>query len=183
MEPSDKQLISEIRAGRNASFAVLVERYQTPIYNLMYRFSGSSDEAADMTQELFIRAYENLNRYQEKGGFFPWLYTMALNHGRDWQRKRRNGRRFFGILAADEPQAPRTPDHECETRERIDSLQQALNRLPEDRRELLILRYRHDCSISELAGIFNTSESAIKMRLQRSLEALGRSMERHGHDS
>jgi RNA polymerase sigma-70 factor (ECF subfamily) len=182
MVPSDNQLISDVRAGHNGSFAVLVERYQTPIYNLMYRFSGSSEEAADMTQELFIRAYEHLGTYREPKGFFPWLYTMALNHARDWHRKRHNRRRLFGIFAADEPQGPRSPDHECETRERLGDLGRALNRLPEDRRELLILRYRHDCSIRDLADMFDISESAVKMRLQRSLELVGRTMEGFGHD-
>lgn len=181
MELSDNQLIKLIRAGDSGSFAVLVERYQVRIFNLMYRFSQSVEEATDLTQDVFCRAYEKLGRYREQQHFFPWLYTMALNHARDWKRKRRTQQRTIGDCRAETEAVHHTPDSDLESKQRVDGLHWALQRLPEDRREMVILRYRHDCSIRELAELFELSESAVKMRLQRSLAELGRSMEQRGH--
>ena len=88
METSDNQLIRQVLAGDNSAFAVLIERYKVQIYNLMYRYSGSREEAADLTQDVFCKLFEKLDRYREQKSFFSWLYVLALNHARDWCRKR-----------------------------------------------------------------------------------------------
>ena len=101
MTCSDNRLIERIEAGEKDCFAHLIERYQVRIFNLMYRYSASVDEAAEMTQEVFCRAYEKLHRYQtRREGFFPWLYTLALNYARDWSRKQHTRRRAVNSGAA-----------------------------------------------------------------------------------
>lgn len=176
MEISDNQLVGQVLNGETRLYSILVDRYKGQVYNLMYRFSGSADEAADMTQEVFCRVFEKLASYSEKTSFFSWLYTLALNYARDWERKRR--KRSIKLEWFAKEVAPEPPDiHlDLEKKENESQLQQALAQLPAEKRELMILRFTHDCSIRELAEIFRLSESGVKMRLKRSLAELQRIM-------
>lgn len=172
MDISDNALVREILAGEKDLFVTLIDRYDRRIYNLMYRCSGSSDDAAELTRDVFCKAYGKLGSYREETSFFAWLYTLAFNHARDWGRKQRNRRRKLQAWAVE--QTVQTTDETAwnEEKEQNERLQAALATLPDDRRELIILRYRNDCSIRELASIFGLSESGVKMRLQRTLETL-----------
>jgi RNA polymerase sigma-70 factor (ECF subfamily) len=173
MEMSDDTLVSMVQQGEHEAFAYIVERYKIPIYNLMYRYSDTSEDAADMSQEVFCRAFERLNRYQKRNQFFSWLYTLALNHARDWTKKRNIRRRKLAQLSAEAGGNEAKSTHLLvEADQKADNLMAALATLPDDRREMLVLRYRHERSIKELSEIFDLSESAVKMRLQRALEAL-----------
>ncbi len=177
MELSDNQLIERIRGGDSDSFAPLIERYKRTIFNLMYRYSNSVDDAADMTQDVFCRVYEKLDRYREEQKFFSWFYTLALNYARDWRKQRCSDARKIRRFEPGEQTAGNQPEHETESKQQIEKLMLALETLSEDRKEMLILRYRHERSIKELAEIFDLSESAVKMRLHRSLEELGHKLD------
>ncbi|MBT8332820.1 MAG: sigma-70 family RNA polymerase sigma factor [Deltaproteobacteria bacterium] len=174
MEISDNQLVDKVLAGNKRSFVTLVERYNTQIFNLMYRYCGSSEEASDMTQDVFCRVFEKLDNYQEKNSFFSWVYTLALNYARDWSKKQRNRKIKLSRYADELRSQQGNVDHENESIQETEMLLRALDALSDDRRELVMLRYRHDCSIRELGDIFNLSESATKMRLKRSLEELNK---------
>lgn len=174
MDLTDNQLIKRIRQGEHPLFSVLVERYSMQIYNLMYRFSGNREEAADLTQDVFCKAFEKLSSYRAGKSFFAWIYTTALNHARDWKRKQYHYEKkklSFGMEEGNFTTV--APEYAVEAGQRNGMLYDALSRLPEDRREMVILRYRHDHSIRELADIFDLSESAVKMRLSRAISDLG----------
>ena len=178
MEISDETLIKTIREGDSSFFAVIVERYQVPIYNLMYRYSGSAEDAADMTQDVFCRVFEKLERYQTQKSFFAWLYTLALNHARDWARKRTNDERKIQSFSREfSTSETKSPGYLVEADQETKKLLSALETLADDRREMVLLKYRHERSIKEIAEIFDISESAVKMRLNRALEELGRELE------
>ena len=173
MEMSDDTLVSMVLQGENEAFAYIVERYKIQIYNLMYRYSNTREDAADMTQDVFCRAFERLNRYQKRDQFFSWLYTLALNHAKDWTKKRNIRRRKMAQLSAEADSNEAVSTHLLvEADQKSDKLMAALETLPDDRREMLVLRYRYERSIRELSEVFDLSESAVKMRLQRALEAL-----------
>jgi RNA polymerase sigma-70 factor (ECF subfamily) len=174
MDTSDNQLVNNILAGSNGSFVTLVERYNSQIYNLMYRYSGSSEDAADMTQDVFCKVFGKLASYRNQTSFFSWLYTLALNYAKDWCRKQRNYETKLGKFADELRVQQDYSGAEYDSRQKTDMLIRALDALSGDRRELVILRYRHECSIRELADIFQLSESAVKMRIKRSLEELKR---------
>lgn len=173
MDISDNQIVTAIRNGEKESFAVLVERYDKVIYNLMRRYSDSPEDAADMTHEVFCRVYEKLGRYRRRTSFFAWLYTLALNYARDWKKRQLSQQRKIAIYAEEvKLVSPLVAQNDLERHQETKRMMQALDGLKEDRRELLILRYRHERSIRELSEIFKVSESAVKMRIQRSLEEL-----------
>ena len=173
METSDETLVTEVLEGNTDAFATIVDRYKIQIYNLMYRYSYKSEDAADMTQEVFGRAFERLNRYRNTNRFFSWLYTLALNHAKDWQRKKNvNSRTLARFSVEPGSTRPTSAESHLDTAHQADRLTAALQTLDEDRRELVVLRYRHERSIKELAEIFDISESAVKMRIHRTLDDL-----------
>ena len=173
MEISDETLVTMVLQGNTEAFASIVDRYKVQIYNLMYRFSNTREDAADMTQEVFCRAFTRLDQYQTRSRFFSWLYTLALNYAKDWSKKKKNRSRklarFSQEKVVDEASSAQAA-LEADQEER--RLHTALESLPDDRREMVLLRYRHERPIKELAEIFDISESAVKMRLQRTLEEL-----------
>src|SRR4030042_528501 len=87
MASGEETLVCEILSGDVNAYALLVKRYQKPIYNLMLRMTGSEQDALDLTQETFVRAYEKLEKFNPSASFFPWLYTMGLNLARDFLRR------------------------------------------------------------------------------------------------
>jgi len=173
MKISDETLVMKVLQGDTEAFAQIVDRYNVQVYNLMYRYSGSPEDAADMTQEVFCRIFERLNRYQRRNHFFSWSYTLALNYAKDWSRKKRNRRRTLAEFSLEAGNNQAGSAHRpMEEGRKTASLNAALETLPDDRREMVLLRYRHERSIKELAEIFDLSESAVKMRLHRALEDL-----------
>lgn len=177
MEIPDDTLINNIRGGDNDSFAVIVERYKIQIYNLMYRYSGSAEDAADMTQDVFCRVFERLGQYKNQKSFFAWLYTLALNYARDWARKRTSRERTITEFARENiTNETNLPERILEADQQTRGLFAVLETLAEDRREMVLLKYRHERSIKEIAEIFEISESAVKMRLHRALDELGQKL-------
>lgn len=177
MDISDETLIDEILAGDIASFAIIVDRYRVQVYNLMYRYSGSAEDAADMTQDVFCRLFEKLKRYRNTKSFFAWLYTLALNYARDWARKKKIRKRSIDLFRREySNRETKSPGRMVEAREETRNLLSALQTLDADRREMVLLKYRHERPIREIAEIFNLSESAVKMRLHRALGELGKEL-------
>jgi RNA polymerase sigma-70 factor (ECF subfamily) len=176
MDGKDEQnCIDRVLRGEVNAFGTLVERYQKPIFNLMYRMAGSSDKAADLTQETFIRAYQKLERFHPGKKFFPWLYSIGLNLARDFARKKTwnpeagyplNPESFSGCNSPGDQH-----DRMCESLEFL-RLEKALDELPLIYREALILRYHDECSMGDIAAALDLSVSAAKMRVHRGLDML-----------
>ena len=174
MANRDDHVVARVLDGDREAFGELVQRYQAAIYNLMTRSTGDVDRAADLTQDTFLKAYARLTSFQPGGSFFSWLYTIGLNVVRDDLRRRSRRNSLFGLhkdwLFTEE--GHRDPGEAEEHRARKLTVKAGLARLPAGYRELLILRYKMDLEIRELADIFKLSRSAVKMRLHRGLSML-----------
>jgi RNA polymerase sigma-70 factor (ECF subfamily) len=170
----DAQVISAILAGDVNAYSVLVLRYQGAIFNLMFRMTGSYDDASDLTQETFIKAYDKLHRFQKGKKFFPWLYTIGLNHARNFLRHNKIAR----SVSLDDYEPGSGLDYAGQQEENIvekldyELLNAALNQLPLDYREAIILRYHEGLSMEDVAEALNLKLSAAKMRVHRGLEKL-----------
>jgi RNA polymerase sigma-70 factor, ECF subfamily len=167
----ETRIISAVLDGEADAFEPLIAKYEKPIYNLMYRTTGSLDDAVELTQEVFLKAYDKLDQFQLGRNFFSWLYALAVNIGRDYLRhKRRHPPSIHdnpGPIAEDlQTQAdPRLT-------EEVQSLVKALALLPIDYREAVILRFQEERSMQEIADMLNLSVSGAKMRVHRGLEKL-----------
>jgi RNA polymerase sigma-70 factor (ECF subfamily) len=164
----DGKIVTEVLAGNRNAFGILVRRYQKQVFTLMNRFANSPSEAADLTQEAFLRAYNKLEMFQPGKKFFVWLYTLSLNLARDYSRKSKKAENLTENI--DYAQGE-TPDQESRLIQKGETmaLLEALYRLPEDLREALILRYREELSMKDIALVLNLSVSGAKMRIHRGL--------------
>lgn len=177
MEPSDEELVARVLDGSGDDYAVLVRRYERIIYNLMYRFTANEMESADLTQEIFIRSYSNLNRLKKRNKYFSWLYSIAMNRGRDWSKQKNMTLQKEAELATSSAACLSSaglsqPENTLQEKQDSLLLEKALMSLSPKKREPLILRYRYEYSIREVAEIFSMSESSVKMSIKRSLEQL-----------
>ncbi len=174
MNYSDKEIVKKVLAGEKQLYEVLVERYQRPIYNLMFRYAHNNEEAADLSQDVFVRAFDKLHLYRTDMAFFPWLYRLAVNLASDWSRKKSKQHAKLHILQHEALQE-HTGEDSCtrmENKEEHRQVEDALQELADHTRETLILRYRHGCSIRDVADALNLSDSAVKMRIKRGLAQL-----------
>lgn len=171
----DRQCICAVLNGEVNAYSAIVERYQKPIFNLMHRMTGSTADALDLSQEAFIKAYEQLHRFQLDRKFFPWLYTIAVNLAKNLLRSNRGDAQRACV---DELEGCSTLDYPQQQEEALCSrldhklLYDAMLRLPPDYREAIILRYREGLSMEDIASALEISVSGAKMRVHRGLGKL-----------
>jgi RNA polymerase sigma-70 factor (ECF subfamily) len=161
MERGDSDLIREILSGRTETFGVLVERYQKVIFNLAYRMTSDYDQAQDITQIAFVRAYEHLDRFDPKFKFFSWLYRIATNEAL-------NRIKSAGRLEELNPRLPaseKNPEEVFGAAETGQRVQEALMDLAPAYRALIVLRHFRDCSYREIGAVLEISEQKVKSRL------------------
>lgn len=172
----EQEIISAVLSGKTEAYALLVARYQKPIYNLMVRMTGSLEDAADLTQDTFIKAFESLHRFQTGRKFFPWLYALGLNHSRNFLLKRKTSRER--VVAIDDIETGSGLDYPGQEEENqcvrldLNRVRSALDRLPAEYREALILRYHQELPLEDVATALDVSLSAAKMRVHRGLKKL-----------
>jgi RNA polymerase sigma-70 factor (ECF subfamily) len=174
-DPTIIEWINAAMEGDQEAFAELVYTFQNPVYNLCYRMLGERTEAEDAAQEVFLRAYSNLYRYDQNRSFKTWILTIASNHCIDRLRKRRMT--WVSLeeplpetlaLSSDDPE----PEEAMMTSTRSAEVQSLLDELDTDYRAAVVLRYWYDYSYTEIAEIMDTTESAIKSRLHRARRML-----------
>jgi RNA polymerase sigma-70 factor (ECF subfamily) len=170
--------VIQAQQGSDEAFTRLVETYQTPIYNLCYRMLGEPDLAEDAAQETFLRAFQHLQRYDQKRSFATWLLSIAAHYCIDRLRKRK-----FAMFSIDEEDDdgntfelpdPSSPNPEAEfvkgeTRNRVQAM---LKDLDDTDRAAIIMRYWYDYSEAEIAESLRLTVSAVKSRLHRARKEL-----------
>ena len=184
-------LIRRCVAGDAAAWEEIVQRYNRRVFNLCYRFAGSSDDAQDLTQEVFIKMYRTLSSYDvERGAFMTWLTTLTRNLLVDHFRKTKQDRITDSLDAAPsehedamplsdqiEDQKP-APDARVQTRETQQTVHEALQKLSPDLREAVILRDLQDQSYQEIAAVLRVPEGTVKSRINRGRAELARLLQR-----
>ena len=166
--------VREAQAGNRAAFAVLFERYKHQIYNYVLRIMGSADDAHDLTQDAFVKAYLALPKVTGEMNFAPWLYRIATNVCRDELRRRK----IISWQPLDAlntvfrlPQiAPDDPEGEALRRERAELVRLVLSKLSYKYRLCLVLRECHDLSCEEIGQVLGISRQAVKSLLFRARE-------------
>lgn len=173
-QPDDQQVISAVMNGNVNAYSILVQQYQKPIFNLMYRVTGSYEDAKDLAQETFIKAYEKLDHFRMGARFFPWLYTIGYNHARNFVQRRRPFQQAPDGDCEEMSGLDYPSQHEERMMAKIDFLRiyQALDQLPIDHREAVILHYHEGLSMEDIATALQLSVSGAKMRVHRGIKKL-----------
>ena len=175
------ETIGRVLGGDREAFAVLIDAYKGQVFSLAFRMTGSAQDADDLTQESFLRAYQSLGRFRTGERFFPWLYTVSLNVIRNHLRKVKAMPEEAAGNEMPEATDPRSgPDDEAIGRERARRLQGCLLRLPVPVREALVLRFYEGLSFEDIASVTGDTLSSAKMKVYRGLEKIRVMMEVDG---
>ncbi len=177
-EKDDDQALEDAVRGDPEAFSVLYERYVTRIYNYIYYRTGSSYDAEDLTERVFLRALGHIRSYNNRGiPFSAWLYRIAHNLVANWHRD--NSRRKE-VPLEDQKNLHQKADHpeiSLVNSQDQEMLLKIIRRLPEDRQQLIILKFVEHLSNGEVATIMGRSEGAIKSLYHRTLQSLREEIE------
>jgi len=175
----DSQIVRQVLRGKQEAFGVLVERYQKPIFNFIYRFYGNYELAQELTQETFLRCYQFLKSYDPERKFSTWLYTVAKNLCIDELKKQRAAHEvpLDDVLpAVDAKDFEGAIDHnartQCIRREEDFKLLEALQELPAAARSVLLLHYFQGLSYQEIGETLGLPVSTVKIRIFRAKKIL-----------
>lgn len=165
--PTDAEVIARVLAGDTDLFGVLVDRYQDEFARYAKYMTGSEDEAADVIQDSLVRAYRSLRRCGDRTNFKGWLFRIVSNQCKTHlARRRRRGLEPLSEEAEAVP-SPADPGADAEAAEVRRKVHQALQELPTEQREALVLKYVEGLSLPEMAQLLSASVSALKMRMLR----------------
>ena len=170
---TERELVQRAKAGDNAAFSQLVSAYEGKIYNLALRYLGNPEDAMDASQEVFLRMFRFLSGFQEDSSFSTWLYRLASNACVDLLRKEGRHQAAAGPSLNDEevvleiPDEAPTPHALAEQAELKEQIEAGLAALPEEYREVLILREIHQQSYDEIAEILSLDLGTVKSRINR----------------
>jgi RNA polymerase sigma-70 factor, ECF subfamily len=175
---SDRELVAIAVNGFDGSFEELVRRYQRPISAYVYRMVGNYESALDLTQEIFIKVYNSLNRYRAEFKFSTWIYKIAHNAAVD--HLRRSATREQSLVIGPEgdsfdlplESARLSPEQESERKERRGEIEAVVRALPANYRELIILRHSQDLSYEEIVEVTGLPLGTVKNRLFRAREMM-----------
>lgn len=181
MPHEDSDVVERIRSGETDAYAVLVRKYQGRIRGYCLWTLRNAAEADDAAQEVFIKAYRGLGGFRGKAGFSTWLYRIAVNHCRDLLRKMARERmESWDALREEQGEAAEPLAAQADpSRDLRRQLQEALDRLPEGDRQLLVLRELQGLSYRDLAEELGCSLDAVKARLKRARLALDERVKRN----
>jgi len=172
--PSDQEVVERVVGGEGAAFATLVERYQDRLFNTVYRLVGSDDDARDLVQDIFVKAYENLAGFRGGSSLYTWLFRIAVNTSLSHRRKKK-WVQPAGPADEDDPM-PAASVADPEAADPADRLaaaetetfvQRALDAIDEEHRTVVVLRDIQHCDYQEIAKILEVPTGTVKSRLHR----------------
>ena len=185
MEASDLAVVARVKAGDHDAFRHLVERHSRSVFRLAYRLTGHEQDAEDVVQETFLRAFREIRRFEARSSFATWLYRITVNCSHDLLRQRpRAGTRpslddpdlrVAAELA--DPSAAADPQRELTNRRIDERVRAAMDALSGQERSAFVMRHYEGLSIEEIGGVLNLKASAAKHSIFRAVQKLRRSLE------
>lgn len=175
---TDEELMLRVQDGETACFDVLVERYKTRLFNYLLRLVGDRDEAEEVAQEAFVKAYIHAGKYKTIAKFSTWLYTIATNLVRNRIRSRSRAPQIFSLWGKtrydgdeerqlDIADTERTPDEQMNDSELSDVINQAIQKIPEKYRTSFVLREINQLSYEEIAAVTGLKLGTVRSRINR----------------
>ena len=173
----DEELVRQARAGDESAQDELVDRHHAVVYRTVLGILGDADDAADATQETFMRAFRALGRFRGEARFRTWLLTIAANAARGMHRKRERRREKPLEEAPDVPASGRDGSDAASETEEVERVRRLLAKLPEKQRLAVQLRTQEGLSFKEVAEIIGSSEGAARVNYFHGIRRLRGLME------
>ena len=177
LSPSDAELIERCLRKDNAAWELVVARFRRKVFHIAYKFTGKHDDAEDLTQEIFLRVFRSLEKFNRDADFSTWLSSVARNHCIDHYRASKREREVLveDLVAFDlAPASSGNPHRALEERDRRSFVRRGLEMLPEKLREAVVLRDLQGLSYQEMADRLHLPEGTVKSRINRGREELAR---------
>ena len=173
-ERSDWECVQKVQGGDADAFETLVRRHEKKIFNLLYRWLGDYDEAAEVAQEVFLAAFRAIKRFRGDSSFATWLYRIGVNHAKNRQKSLQVARqRQQATEVSDPPGDPASdPAEGVEQRERHDLVQRGLNDLDADDALIILLHDLQEVRYEEISETLDIPLGTVKSRLHRARQAL-----------
>jgi len=177
----DAAWLARLRVHDAGAFTQLIECYERPMFNVAFRMLGNIAEAADATQDVFLKVFENIAGYDPKYRLFSWIYRIAVNESIDRLKHRRHAE----VVASDVEDFPlasaeRGPEQMAGDAQMHDLIQTALMELQYDHRAVIVLRHFAECSYAQMAEILHIPEKTVKSRLYSARQELHGKLFAHG---
>lgn len=168
MQNEESHIIASILSGRTEQFAYFLDTYGPQVFHLIVRMVGSPEDAEELTQDCFMKAFTHLSSFQENSSFSTWIYRIAYNTATSALRKKEHellsfDDRMWNSLSDTEVDETLNTGNEVQ----IEKLQQALNRLTSDEKALVTLFYEEEKPVTEIAYILHLTENNVKVKLHR----------------
>jgi RNA polymerase sigma-70 factor, ECF subfamily len=179
----DEQLVALAQGGDEQAFEELVERHKQKAYHIAFDFCRDREDAKDLSQDAFLKAFVNLKNFDGRSSFYTWFYRILVNLCLDYKRrlKRSPTDSFDETLEpqmerSHEPSQPRSPDQQVLVGQMSRRVDAALQALPAKQRTAFILKNHQGLSIKEIAELMQTAEGTVKVHLHRAVTALRHSL-------
>lgn len=180
----DAQLAESLQEGNERAFHLLLQRWNDPIFNFCLRLTGDADDAADCTQKTFIKVYQKIGSLKNTRVFSAWMYRIALNQCRDELKRKERFRLFRFNPVSQQPEhsdeisdpidtdMDNNPEHSLQRSQLRLMIESALNRIPSEQREIVVMKEFQQLTFPEIAEILRLPENTVKSRLYYGLRAL-----------
>ncbi|MCX6765826.1 MAG: RNA polymerase sigma factor [Candidatus Moranbacteria bacterium] len=183
MGQTDQQLVKNFLEGDETALEELVKKYLKPVYNFLYRLTNDASALDDLTQITFIKVWKNMRRFDQDKNFRTWLFAIAKNTAYDYLKKKKTIP--FSAFTDEEgdnklkniPEDEILPDELLQKADAARELEAALLKIPYQYRIILLMRYKDDFSLQEIAEILSEPYNTIKSRHQRALSAIKKTLE------
>jgi len=179
----ERKIIEQVVAGDHDAFELLVKKYEDKVYHLCLRMCADPEQAKDLAQEAFIKAWRGLRFYKHEAAFSTWLYRITVNCARDHCRSE-NRRPAVSLTPAEdgngEPieidvpvtEGDEVPESALDRKETVRAVRRAIESLPEDMRQVIILRDLQELPYAEIASLMGIEVGTVKSRISRGRAAL-----------
>lgn len=170
---NDNILVTNILNGDIDSFSILVSRYEKQLFNFLLRLTSSKEDSEEIMQDVFIRVYNYLYRYDSKGKFCSWIYSIAVNSFKDfYKKKKRRNTEYYDCIPDCLVGSFASIEDKYETKELYYEVVKLINSLKSDQRTALILKHIQGFSYAEIAKIMGISQVNARMKVLRARQAV-----------
>jgi len=176
VEDQEEGLLDRCLEGDGGAFGQLIDRYQRVLFNVSLRMVGNREDARDITQTVFLKAWQAMGTFDRRHKFFSWIYRIMMNETLNHLSKRKRTEPLDEALVSDGS----GPDEDCSRKQLRESVQAALLELSPDYRQVIVLRHYAELSYEEMSGVLRIPEKTVKSRLHTARQLLGDILPRRG---